>query len=141
MKRLLFLALIISAQSHAAGIKKWVDDKGQIHYGDSPPAQVQSEPIRVTRPPSDPGKPLPRFTSNQEQQTQQPAEQQKPAEPEVPKDQAEKLCEEAKSDLVKLNRSETIRVRSKDGDIRVLSAEEKEERRKATEEDIEQFCK
>lgn len=141
MKRLLFLALIISAQSHAAGIKKWVDDKGQIHYGDSPPAQVQSEPIRVTRPPSDPGKPLPRFTSNQEQQAQQPTEQQKPAEPEVPKDQAEKLCEEAKSDLVKLNRSENIRVRSKDGKVRVLSAEEKEERRKVSEEDIEQFCK
>ena len=142
MKRLLVLALIISAQSHAAGIKKSVDDNGQIHYGDSPPAQVKSEPIRVTRPPSDPGKPLPRFSGSQgeqNQQTQQPAEQQT-AEPDVPKDQAEKLCEEAKSDLVKLNRSENIRVRSADGKIRVMSAEEKEERRKQTEEDIEQFC-
>ena len=52
-----------------------------------------------------------------------------------------KLCEEARSDLVKLNRSENIRVRSADGSVRYMSAEEKEERRKLTEEDIKQFCK
>jgi len=143
MKRLLVLALIISAHSHAAGIKKWVDDKGQVHYGDSPPMQVQSESVRVSRPPSDPGKPLPRFSSSQgeqQQAAQQPAEQQT-AQPDISDDQMAKLCEEARSDLVKLNRSENIRVRSADGSVRYMSAEEKEERRKLTEEDIKQFCK
>lgn len=145
MKRLMILALLMSANLQAAGIKKWVDENGQIHYGDSPPAQVQSESIRVNRPPSNPGKPLPRFTGSEDPQQPaggEPSGQNQPeAVPEVGQDEASKLCAEAKSDLQKLNRSANIRVRSADGSIRYLSAEEKEERRKQTEQDIEQFCK
>ena len=145
IKCLLILALIFSAHSHAAGIKKWEDESGQVNYGDSPPANVESKAVRVTRPPSNPGKALPRFSGSQGEQPQSPDQQAQvpaaPEEPDVPQEQAAQLCEEAKSDLVKLNRSDNIRVRSKDGSVRYMSAQEREERRKLTEEDIEQFCK
>ncbi len=143
MKRLLVLALLFSAGVHAAGIKKWVDENGQIHYGDSPPAKVPSESIRVNRPPSNPGKPLPRLTDSSEEAqpgSEQPPQPAAAPAPDVPEDQAARLCQEAKSDLVKLKRSDNIRVRSADGTVRYMSAEEKAERLKVTEEDIQQFC-
>ena len=144
MKRLLVLALFLSTSIQAAEIKKWVDENGQIHYGDSPPAQVKSEPVRVNRPPSNPGKPLPRFNSNTDQEQPQAAQQPQPPKtkaPEVAQDEATRLCQEAKKDIEKMNRSDTIRVRSADGSIRYLSGEEKQQRRQIAEEDIKQFCK
>lgn len=148
MKRLLVLALVLSTNSYAADIKKWVDEKGQIHYGDTAPAQIHTESVRVNRPPSNPGKPLPRFSDpekadpgKEEQPAKPPQQQEQAAKPEVDGDQARSLCEEARKDLEKINRSNNIRVRSSDGSIRYLGAEEKEERRKQSEEDIQQFCK
>jgi len=65
MKHTLLLLLLVSGLVQAAGIKKWIDQDGVVHYGDTPPLQVQAEPVSVTRPPSNPGKPLPRLNTDQ----------------------------------------------------------------------------
>lgn len=44
----LALALILlSATASAAGVYKWVDDKGKVHYGDRPPASASSKSVNV----------------------------------------------------------------------------------------------
>jgi len=37
----------------AAGVFKWVDEEGKVHYGDAPPAQGDAETVRTAPPPSD----------------------------------------------------------------------------------------
>jgi len=61
MKHPLLLLLLVSGLAQSAGIQKWIDEDGVVHYGDTPPLRVQAEPVSVTRPPSNPGKPLPRL--------------------------------------------------------------------------------
>ncbi len=138
MNRLLILVLFIAGNSFAAGIQKWSDEKGLIHYGDNPPAQAETESIRISRPPSDPGKPLPRFSSEETEDTP-PTGQQKPAE--TSDEEAKALCEKARKDLTIIQRSTRLREKSGDGSIRYLNKEEIEARRIQTEEDIEHFCK
>ncbi|MEW5903286.1 MAG: DUF4124 domain-containing protein [Pseudomonadota bacterium] len=40
---LLALSYALSAQ---AGLNKWVDENGKVHYSDTPPANVQTESVR-----------------------------------------------------------------------------------------------
>ncbi len=143
MKRLFFLAIFITCNGHATGIQKWVDETGQIHYGDSPPATTQTEAIRISRPPSNPGKALPRLNDTKESETKatsEPQTAQNPA-PETPPDVAKDICEKAQKDLKTLNRTSNVRLKMDDGTVRYMTEEEIEARKKLSEEDIEQFCK
>jgi len=143
MKRILFLAIFISCNGYAAGIQKWADENGQVHYGDSPPAQTQTESIRVSRPPSNPGKALPRFTGSKdaEDAATETGSTKKQAQTETSEEVDNQQCAQAQKDLKTLNRSARIRLKLDDGTVRYMSQEEKDERRKITEEDIKQFCK
>lgn len=144
MKRLLILLFFISCGSHAAGIKKWTDENGQVHYGDSPPAKTQSESVRVNRPPSDPGKPLPRFTGSEteeENTTETVDTSEQDSLPETTPEQATELCAQAKKDIATLRRSNRIRIKSTDGKVHYMTPEEIQERKKQSQEDIDQFCK
>jgi hypothetical protein len=145
MKRLLIPLLFLACNSHAAGIQKWTDENGQVHYGDSPPTQVKPEVVRISRPPSNPGKSLPRFsTENKAQQDKKqadaPADQAKAPPPEPSKEQAAEFCAQAKKDLATFNRSKRIRIKSADGSSRIMTSEEIAERRKQTQSDIDQYC-
>ena len=141
MKRLLIPFLLISCSSYAAGIQKWVDESGQVHYGDTPPVKTKAEPIHVTRPPSNPGKPLPRFTAGKNSNETEPHPDTKPIAKESSEDQAKDACEQAQKDLVILNRSTRLRLKSADGTERYMTADEIAQRRERTEKDIKQFCK
>jgi hypothetical protein len=146
MKRFLIPLLFLTCNSQAAGIQKWTDENGQVHYGDSPPAQVTHEAVRISRPPSNPGKTLPRFTTENKDQPEKKQDQPSSAQakapaPEPSKEQAAQFCEQAKKDLVTINRSNRIRVKSADGSVRLLTTEEIEARRKQSQADIDQYCK
>jgi hypothetical protein len=146
MQRLLIPLFFLACNSHAAGIQKWTDENGQIHYGDSPPAQVTHESVRIARPPSNPGKSLPRFTAESQpkpdqQKGQSSPDQAKAPAPKPSADQAAEFCAQAKKDLTVINRSNRIRVKSADGGTRLMTTEEIAERRKQSEADIQQYCK
>ena len=133
MKHLLIPILLISSTSFAAGIQKWVDEDGQVHYGDSPPAKAQTESVRVSRPPSNPGKPLPKFSPEAEKSSND--EQVK-----LPADEAQVICERAKNDLSVIDNNEIVRIRDQDGSERVMSKEEIEQRRERAQKDIDDYC-
>ena len=49
------LLLIVAAQPVAAGVYKWVDENGQVHYGERPPATNQAKRMTLEgAPPPDP---------------------------------------------------------------------------------------
>jgi len=46
---LLGLALLLPVSSSSGELYKWVDDRGNIHYGDKPPKKAELEKITRTQ--------------------------------------------------------------------------------------------
>ena len=145
MRYLIVLALLASMPAYAGAIKKWVDEDGNVHYGDAPPTSAKTQDIRVQAAPSNPGKALPRLSTSGSEQGSSGATGTDTAaaggeQPEVPADQAKLACEAAQEDLRIIQRSDRIKLRSGDGTERYMSADEIEERRVQSEADVERFC-
>ena len=145
MQRLLLPLFLIATNLNAASIQKWVDEKGQVHYGDSPPPQITTESVRVSRPPTNPGPALPRLGADNPDEPETPSgpTQENPdnnaAKPSS--DQAQEYCAQARKDLNVLNNSQRIRLRSSDGSTRFMSDDERESRKTQTQADIKRYCK
>ncbi len=140
MKHTLLLLLLVSGLVQAAGIKKWIDEEGVVHYGDAPPLQVQTEPVSVSRPPSNPGKPLPRLKIDQAGKNNV-ARGGAGATPIANEEEARKICERARKDLQIIETSTRIRLKQADGSERYMSKEEIEQRRDKSEKLIKKYCK
>lgn len=131
MKYLIFLSVLLSTGLQAGSIHKWVDSEGNTHYGDAPPAAINTQQVRVLNAPSNPGKALPRLAKDK---------QEKENGSEVPLDQAAIACKNAQDDLAVINSSSRIQLKAADGNLRYLSTEEIATRKEKSEADIEQFC-
>ena len=142
MRIFMLLALLVAVPLQAGTIKKWVDEEGNVHYGDSPPISAKTENVRVLSAPTNPGKALPRLSSpGTGENAGGGASGGAAGDGKVPTDQAKIACDKAREDLEVISRSSRIKLRSADGTERYMSTEEIEERRALAEEDIKQFCK
>ena len=143
MRYLIYLALAASMSVQAGTIKKWVDEEGNVYYGDSPPLTVKTENVRVLSAPTNPGKALPRLgnTGGDEAAAGGSASAGGQDQQKVPADQARIACEKAQEDLQVINRSSRIKLRAADGSTRYMTTEEIEERKSQAEADVKQFCK
>ena len=130
---------LISTQLHAAGIQKWIDEKGQTHYGDTPPPQVKAQEIRTSKRPSVLGKPLPRFTglSSATKSTRK----NQPVENTLEPAQAAEACKNAQEDIKVIKRSSRIQLRAADGSLRYMTKEEIKQRLARSEDAVKRFCR
>ena len=134
----LILAVFISSNStslNAGAIHKWVDDKGNVHYGDAPPVKTSSKNVRVQSAPSDPGKALPRLKSPDDASEQTAGTEQK-----VSDEQASQICASAKADLAVISTSDRIQLQTADGNLRYLSSDEIAERQASSQAEVDRFC-
>ena len=139
MRFAIVLTLFMAASAQAGSIHKWVDQEGNVHYGDAPPVTVKTEPVRVQSAPSNPGRTLPRLGAPEGQQNAASGSAPANAD-EVPADQAKIACDQATKDLEVINRSSRIKLRAADGSTRYLTTEEIDERKQQAEADIDRFC-
>lgn len=140
MRYLIYLVLMTSMSVQAGTIKKWVDDEGNVYYGDSPPLSAKTENVRVLSAPTNPGKALPRLGNNENDQTAS-GDSGGDDKAKVPADQAKIACDKAREDLQVISSSSRIKLRSADGSTRYMTTEEIEDRKKQAEDDVKQFCK
>ncbi len=145
MKSMLLVLLLAASNSYAGNILKWVDKNGYVHYGDNPPPAVSTQPINVLRPPSNPGKPLPRLgnshpDNNTPGQTRAGNKPNKPVKTAPSAEQKAKACTIARNNLDVLNRSDIVRLRLSDGSERILSDKEIDQRRTRYQQEIKQYC-
>jgi len=141
MKYLICLFILISSSAYAGSIHKWVDEDGNTHYGDAPPASITTQELRVDVAPSDPGKALPRLGTGDSASGSGStgSGSGKPAS-KVPEDQAKIACEQAQGDLKIISSSPRIRLKNEDGTSRYMSTEEIKARRENAEKDVKEFC-
>lgn len=145
MRYLIYLTLIVSTSLQAGAILKWVDEDGNTHYGDAPPAKTQSEKISVQSAPTNPGKALPRLSTQDSGEDEPASTDSSKADDEsnadVPEDQAKLACDKAQEDLSVIKKSSRIKLRLADGTSRYLSSEEIAQRKEKANADIGRFCK
>lgn len=132
MKYLILLTVLFSTGLQAGGIHKWVDSEGNTHYGDAPPAETNTQQIRVLGAPSEPGRVLPRLKIDQSD-TQANA-------PKISAEQAAVICQQAREVLDVISSSSTVQLKLADGSQRYLSTEEIAARKERAEADVKQFC-
>jgi len=142
MRYSIYLALILSTSLNAGTIHKWVDEEGNVHYGDTPPVSTSSETVRVQSAPSNPGKALPRLsTQGDADSTSATSGADSAADSSgVPADQSELACQQAKKDLKVINSSNRIKLQAADGTSRYMTTEEIDERKLQSQSDIDKFC-
>ncbi len=140
MRYFIYLILLTSTSIHAGSIQKWVDEEGNVYYGDSPPASVNTQEVRVVGAPSSPGKALPRLNTSDSEETTT-GDTTEPGPEDVPNDQAKIACDIAQEDLKVIKRSKRVKLKAADGTTRYMTTEEIEERRKKAEENVKNFCR
>lgn len=145
MRVIICLFILASSSLFAGEILKWVDEDGNIHYGDAPPISAETERVRVLSAPRNPGRALPRLstegsTGNSNKRGTDVAAGDAQDDVKLPADQAIIACEEATADLGIINRSSRIRLKSADGSTRYMTTEEIDARRERAEKDVSLHC-
>ena len=140
MRYLIYLVLLASTSLSAGTILKWVDEDGNVYYGDAPPLSAKTEDVRVQSAPSNPGKALPRLSSPTTGPAANSDSTTTSNNQDIPKDQAKIACDLAQEDLRVIKRSSRIKLKSADGSTRYLTSEEIAERRTQAEEEVARFC-
>jgi hypothetical protein len=137
MRYLIYLLLMVATSLSAGSIQKWVDENGEVHYGDAPPVTTKTENVRVQSAPTNPGKALPRL--NQGGDEQQAAgngggQQQRYEE------QSMIACDNARADMIVIDNNSRIKLQEADGSTRFLTPEEIQKRKNTAQADIKKYC-
>ncbi|MCW9013304.1 MAG: DUF4124 domain-containing protein [Gammaproteobacteria bacterium] len=156
---LLACSLIVFPGITQAGIYKWTDEQGNVHYSQEKPKNQAVESIKGNyRAPEDRSSykrptlglknknktDAAENNSQNPEQQEQTAQQQKPAEEKTPKlkpKQKKAGCESARNNLATMQAKGQIRRRDKDGNVSYMSEAEKQARIKRTQEIIKKNCK
>ena len=114
MRIVLLATLMIFAGSASAGLYKWVDNEGNVHYSQKPPRNQQFKRLKAPPPAPEDGKPL--YKSNKPTTKVKGAT----AAEETAKNKKIRAenCEKAKKNLS--NMQVHRRIRDKDGNVIVL---------------------
>lgn len=135
MRILLVTTLLLFAGAASAGLYKWVDEDGNVHYSQKPPRDVQFKRLKAPPPPPDNAKPLygqPNNKSNAKTSSAGAAETVKN------KKIREENCAIAKKNL---NAYQVYRrFKEKDGSVRTVSDAERSAQIEKAKQAIEDFC-
>lgn len=127
---------LMSTAALAADYYKWTDENGVTHYSARKPTDYAAEVIRINasgRGPSPEATSPPAATGTPPETGSSSAAQAAPQ-----KD--EERCNWARTTLETLRNSNRVRIREDDGEVRILSEEEKSEQRQLAEEALKDAC-
>jgi len=142
------LVIIFSSSLCMAGIYKWVDEQGNVHYGQQKPVDksvkkmdVQMHAPRDTSSYNRPGNKT--GEEGAEDPNAEQAEEKPEKKPETAAEKKRRLaaCAQARKNLATMQASGQIRSKDKDGNVGYLSEPEKQARIKSTRDLVSKHCK
>lgn len=149
----LFLAtllclLLYRAPLSQAAIYKWVDEKGQVHYGERPAAGSQSaEQVKIhdiTTKPRISKEDLEIDAINrreaEEERKKQEALQPKPVEKKISPAEKRRLCKQARDDYAKISSRGRMREINSKGEYTYLSEKQRQQRLAAAKKRQRKYC-
>lgn len=138
-----FLAVLIlillagSMPALAGSMYRWVDDQGNIHYGENPPTGVKSEEIHSYSPP--PGGREQRREAPSWQREEQEEEAADTSTAEDEQSPTDEYCDQHRQNLEQLRSRTVVRTSDPDtGETRVLDEDEREQMLQETREALEE---
>jgi hypothetical protein len=136
------LAILLSVGANLAFaaddvLYKWTDADGNTKFGDRPPKGVPFERIKIRKSKSDTA------TTPITEKVNAPKQEDSEVQNSISKVQQQmaEACKVAKANLKTLNTARKIRISTDDGGSRLLTDEEREAKKKETQEQIDTYCK
>lgn len=144
--KLSFILLFLIPSISVGAIYKWVDEDGKTHYGSKRPETSQAEKLKIkVKEPVIPAK-AKEDEKGSKKDGEKEGDKTKPAakEPEAPKIAAKekrRLCNQAKTDLQRIQARGRIRQKDADGNARYLTPQERGRLIQNAKNDIKQYCR
>lgn len=149
MKKLLLLLLVLVGANAYAGLNKWVDADGKVHYSDQPPPpNVKAQTLRVT---SDAAAPAsapaaPKTIAEREADLKKARQAKEEADDKGAKEQArldaeKEYCDAAQKNLLLLLEGTRMVDIDASGERSYLSDEQRRQRIEKVRQDIDTYCK
>jgi len=121
-----------------AGIYKWVDENGQVHYGEQP-GNTGAEKVTIRQNETTKPRAIKKDDKNKtDKQAEKPA---KPEPPKMSKKEKRKLCNEAKSDLAEIASRGQLREINAKGEYVYLTEPQRQQRIAAAKKKQREFCR
>ncbi len=140
---LLFSLLFFASPLAHAGIYKWTDDQGNVHYSQTKPSNQKTESLRIkSHAPTDKStykRPSLDLKDKAKQAADSDAQSEKSNEP-SPQQQAE-MCKRSRADLQILISQGQVRQKRQDGTVVYMTDEQKQKRIAAERQRIQKYCK
>lgn len=145
MKKYLFAFLILSAANADAGLNKWVDEKGKVHYSDQPPVGVEVTKLHAAPSPASapaPAKSLAEREAELKKARQSKAEATERDALKQSNAEIEKAnCAAAQQSLRSLQQGSRLVEYDAKGEQRFLDDSERQQRIAKGQEEISKWCK
>jgi len=145
----LLITAIFSPLAVTAGIYKWTDENGNVHYGGQRPADATSERMKIKTgetPYSDETAAKDKKDKAKlkpgEKKEEKKAETAKPPEPpKISKKEKKRRCSEARQNLATIENRGRVRVKTEDGGSRHLTPKERDKRVATERKEVSKNCK
>jgi len=134
------LSLLMLQPSYAQ-VYKWVDESGEVHYGDQP-GNSNAQQVEIRK--NETTAPRTIKKTDAEDTTQATEEPAKPAKPETPtisKKEKQRLCQQAKSDYATISSRGRMREINKKGEYTYLTEEQRQQRLAAAKKKQREYCR
>lgn len=140
------LALIsLAQQGSSAGVYRWVDDQGKVHYGDRPPSKDKARPIEMESAPA----PAPDDHERRARtrrlldamESERDREKKQAAQAKAEKTRRERNCEVARRHVTLYQRANKISRVGADGNRIYLSDEERDQALTHARSQVDSWCK
>ncbi len=137
------LPLLLATAASQAGVYRWTDAEGTVHFSQSPPPDTHAEPVTVKPPPADSGLSDPSLGKSLEQFERRRADRKKQQEETAKRAEAEKRrlanCEKARKNLATVTSRGRVRVIRANESV-ALTEEERQALIRKLEKQIQKFC-
>ncbi len=144
--RAALLALSFTAPACHAGVYKWTDDQGKIHYSDTPPAQRPSQEIRTDKANAAESEAARKALANKltesdlKRKKAMEEEEKRKAEEEKQREQAEH-CQRARAQLTLLSGAGRITRIDAQGQRYIMDDAQRQDSMAEAQKWVDQFCK
>lgn len=140
------LALIsLAQQGSSAGVYRWVDDQGKVHYGDRPPSKDKATPIELESAPAPAPDDHERKAKTQRlldaMESERNREKEQAAQARAVKARRERNCEVARRHVTLYQRANKISRVGADGERTYLSDEERDQALTHARSLVDRWCK
>ncbi len=130
------LCLFVLSPLHAS-VYKWVDESGQVHYGEQP-GNTGAEKVIIRQHETTKPRPINKAEEETDQQAEVPAE---PEVPKISKKEKRQLCNEATNDIASISSRGRMREINNKGEYVYLTEQQRQKRLSAARKKQREFCR